>query len=229
MRDFSKPCCEAVCAGERVLLHPQSAMYWANTNTLLVADVHLGKEQVFARHGKAIPEGPSEADIERLSQLVTTSTASRLLILGDLIHAKPNSSEKWLSKLSRFLDRHEQLSVEVVAGNHDKPDGQHVIDNRIQWHAKPLVEAPFIFQHEPGTHSRGHVMCGHIHPCYRLSASRNDSVRAPVFWFGQQCTVLPSFGQFTGGYTVTPAKQDKLYMVGPDCVLPVFGQPLTPA
>ena len=224
--DFKSQCYAASCAGVTLFLHPQRAAYWPAEKTLLVADTHLGKEQVFTRAGNPIPAGPSEADIDRLEELVLHSGAARLLVLGDLIHARPNRSETWLDKLTQFLDRHQQLSVQVVAGNHDKPDGQLLIDNRIQWHTKPLHEGALVFQHEPGTDARGHVMCGHVHPCYRLSASRNDTVRAPVFWFGQQYSVLPAFGQFTGGHNVSPAKHDRLFMVGPDSVLPVFGQPI---
>jgi len=224
MLDFKSQCHATLCASIPLLLHPQRAAYWPAAKTLLVADVHLGKEQVFSRAGNPIPAGPSEADIDRLGDLVKNSGAARLLILGDLIHARPRHGESWLEKLATFLNQYQQLSVEVVAGNHDKPAGQALIDDRVRWHSKPLLEDQFVFQHEPGTDSRGHVLCGHIHPCYRLSASRNDTVRAPVFWLGQQCSVLPSFGQFTGGHNVSPKKQDRLFMVGPNCVLPVFGQ-----
>lgn len=224
MIEFKSQCCTTECAGETLLLHSQRAAYWPAANTLLVADVHLGKEQVFARAGNPIPAGPSEADIDRLGTLLEQSGAARLLVLGDLIHAQPNRSETWLNKLSLFLDQHQQLSVEVVAGNHDKPAGQALIDDRIHWHTNSLCEGVFVFQHEPGTDDRGHILCGHLHPCYRLSASRNDTVRAPVFWFGQQCSILPAFGQFTGGHNVTPAKHDRLFMVGPNCVLPVYGK-----
>jgi len=223
LREFEQQCFLTSCCDIPLLLHPQRAVYWAAQQTLLVADVHLGKEQAFARAGSAIPAGPSEADIDRLSDLVKKSGAARLLVLGDLIHARPNSTESWLHNLSLFLDKHGQLSVEVVAGNHDKPAGQQLIDDRIRWHQHSLHEGALVFQHEPGTDPRGHVMCGHIHPCYRLTVSRNDTVRAPIFWFGQQYSVLPSFGQFTGGYTVSPAKHDRLYIVGPDCVLPAYG------
>lgn len=218
---FNQQCCKTSWMGSELLLHPERALYLPNTNTLIVADVHLGKEHVFSRTGHPIPAGPSHADIDRLSTLISLSNAARLLILGDLIHAKPSASESWLSYLSDFLTAHKQLSVEVVAGNHDKLAGQALIDTRIVWHTEPIHENAFVFQHEPGQDSRGHVLCGHIHPTYRLSVKRGDTVRAPVFWFGKHCSVLPSFGQFTGGLNVEPEKTDKLFMVGPDCVVPI--------
>jgi len=221
--EFEKRCCEINCADETLLLHADRAVYWPAQHTLLVADVHLGKEYVFSRAGNAIPEGPSEADIHRLAQLVHACGANRLIVLGDLIHAQPSPTEHWLITLGEFLDQHQQLSVEVVAGNHDKPAGRDLLDTRIIWHTESLVEAAFVLQHKPAEDQRGHVLCGHIHPCFRLSAGRNDSVRAPVFWFGAKCSVLPAFGQFTGGHNVRPAKSDRLYMIGPECVLPVYG------
>jgi len=221
---FKQACVQTQCAGVSLWLHHERVVYWPERKTLLVADVHLGKEHVFSRTGSAIPTGPSEGDIARLSNLVQSSRATRLLVLGDLIHAKPNSNEDWLTQLSEFLTKHQQLRVEVVAGNHDKADGQQLLDRRIIWHTKPLHEDKFVFQHEPGEDHRGHIFSGHIHPCYRLSASRKESIRAPVFWFGRHCTVLPSFGQFTGGYGITPGKHDRLFMVGPDCVVPVHPQ-----
>ncbi len=221
---FRAQCCQIQCSGVSLWLHHERALYWPERQSLMVADVHLGKEHAFSRAGSAIPAGPSEADIARLSKLVHASHATRLLILGDLIHTKPNSDEAWLDHLSDFLNTHRQLSVEVVAGNHDKAAGRQLLDQRIVWHSKPLHEDQFVFQHEPGEDPRGHVFSGHIHPCYRLSVGRKESVRAPVFWFGKHCTVLPSFGQFTGGHSVSPDKSDRLFMVGPDCVIPVHQQ-----
>ncbi len=225
--EFQKRCCAATCAGTQLLLHPEKVAYWPSTRTLLVADVHLGKEYVFGRAGSPVPAGPSNADIDRLSRLINASGAERLLVLGDLIHSMPSLSESWLGSFSAFLDRHAALTVEVVAGNHDKPAGQDRLDSRITWYANPLVETPFVFQHEPGSDHRGHVLCGHVHPCYRIVASRKESVRAPVFWFGSDYSVLPAFGQFTGGYTVKPKKRDRLFIVGPECVLPVFSEKST--
>lgn len=216
---FRQQCCSTTCASETILLHPDKAIYWPAKNTLLVADVHLGKEHAFSRAGSAIPSGPSEADIFRLANLVDASGAERLVILGDLMHSRPGNNEQWLKTLSLFLDDRPRLMVDVVAGNHDQPTAQQLIDSRIRWHANKLLDEPFVYQHEPGHDPRGHVLCGHIHPCYRLTANRADSIRAPVFWFTAQHTVLPSFGQFTGGHNVVPEKGDRLFMVGPDCVV----------
>jgi len=221
VQQFNAECCPTTCAGETVLLHPGKALFVPRTRALLVADVHLGKEYAFSRAGHAIPSGPSDADIQLLGKLVDASGAVHLHILGDLIHTTPDHREPWLHSLSRFLDHRPDLSVNVVAGNHDKHDAWALIDSRINWHPKTLLHGPFVLQHEPGNDNRGHVLCGHIHPCYRLQTGRNDSIRAPVFWLGKNHSVLPSFGQFTGGHNVHPESDDLLFMVGPDCVVPL--------
>jgi len=226
--EFRDQCQLTTCAEEQVWLHKDRAMYWPVKQTLLLADVHLGKEQIFNRHGHAIPEGPSLSDIQRIEKLVTQSKACKLVVLGDLVHARPLPDENWLDSVSSFLDRFSALSVEVVTGNHDRHGGREIIDKRIRWHNHDLCEGPFVFRHEPKQDDRGHVVCGHIHPCYRLSASRRESLRAPVFWLQADITVLPSFGEFTGGHTVKPNEADRVYMVGPESVIPVHGTNVIP-
>lgn len=219
--NFAQHCHQTECAGEPIWLHPDRAAYLPHENALLIADVHLGKEHTFGRHGLPIPAGPSQSDIRRIAQLVKHSAAEKLLILGDLVHAKPSPGESWIASLQSFMDDHSELRVEVVAGNHDKHGGQDFVDARVIWHDTPLVLTPFVLKHEPEKDTRGHTLCGHIHPCYRLYGSRRESIRCPVFWFGDNVTVLPSFGEFTGGHTVKPDKNDRLFLASSKGIVPL--------
>ncbi len=209
-------------------MHHERVVYWPALSTLLVADIHLGKEHVFQRAGMAIPTGPSAADIDRLSSLITQSHVSRLLVLGDLIHATPRPNEPWLNQLNDFLDLHSTVEVSVVAGNHDRTAGQKMLDNRIQWHQGKLRLPPFTLQHEPPAQKKQgeYVLCGHLHPAYRLRATNADTIRAPAFWFTQSVGVLPSFGEFTGGKTIDASKQDSVYIAGPGSIVAVQQSPL---
>jgi len=76
-------------------------------------------------------------------------------------------------------------------------------------------------QHEPGIHARGHVLAGHIHPVVSIGQQYQRAIRCPCFWHQPQCTVLPAFGHFTGGYRVTPAKDDQVFVAGAERVIPV--------
>ncbi|MGQ7844064.1 ligase-associated DNA damage response endonuclease PdeM [Granulosicoccus sp. 3-233] len=222
MNDFVSQSLQVCCRNEDLLLHPKRVMYWPAGKTLFAADIHAGKEHVFARSGIAIPSGISEHILQDLFALCDASGADRLVVLGDFVHSTPLSSEAWLSTLSSLLDDRPVLSVRVIAGNHDTARAQETIDPRIGWQKDSEQLGPFVLRHAPGDDTRGYLLSGHLHPTWRLSSGGRHSVRAPVFWFRQHHAVLPAFGSFTGGMSITPDEHhDRLYMVGNDCVMQV--------
>lgn len=197
-------------------------MFWPTQSVLFVADVHVGKEHVFGRNGIPIPGGISEQTLKRLFTLARRSGAKRLMILGDFMHNVPSSSEAWLDYLSALLDEHENLRVEIVAGNHDRVAGRHLIDPRICWHSESYVLGELVLRHEPQDDDYGYVLSGHIHPKWQVGSVRRGGVKAPIFWFRQGHMVMPAFGEFTGGMLINPdPKHDALYMIGPDTVVQV--------
>lgn len=220
MSSFSKEALEIECQGETLLLHPERVLFWPAQKILFVADVHAGKEHRFGRAGIAIPGGISDDVLTKLFALCVQSAAQRLIVLGDFMHSIPTVGESWLATLSYLLDENPHLSMDIVAGNHDKLTGQKLIDPRITWHADLLHLPPFVLKHEPDEHSEDFMLAGHIHPTWRLSQSRRLAVKAPVFWFRKHYAVLPAFGDFTGGVIIDPSPTtDSIYMVGPSCVI----------
>lgn len=222
MSTFTSACLAVDHAGENFLLHPGKVLYWPSQNILFAADVHVGKEHVFGRQGIAIPAGISESTLNELFSLAHQSGASRLIVLGDFMHNIPLASESWLIRLSQLLNEHEHISVEVVAGNHDRKAGRLLTDKRLTWHNASVNIGALALHHEPCKDPHGFVLCGHLHPAWRLGNARRGAIRAPVFWFQKHCAVLPAFGEFTGGVVVDPDPEtDTLYMTGPDCVVKV--------
>ena len=207
--------------GNILQLHTGRAIVWPERSTLLIADLHLGKEHTFARQGVPIPAGPSQQSLDRLTTLIASTRPERLIVLGDLMHAIPHRHESWLGALSRFLDQHQGLDVQVCAGNHDRTDGQNRVDARVQWHSEPIVEGPFVLQHHPGSDERGYVLSGPVHPVMRIARRRGKPLRAPAFWFRQRHAVLPAFGSFTGGHAITPSSGDRVWVSGPSRVIRV--------
>lgn len=208
---------ELTLAGERLQLLIDRALFWPRCETLIVADVHLGKGAAFRRAGVAVPSGSTLADLDRLDGLLITTAAKRLLILGDLFHARLSAGEPTIAAFDEFRARHPALAIQSIRGNHDRGVDRLPAHWRIDWIAGARHEPPFVFAHEPEADARGYVLAGHIHPVVRLRA-RSDALRLPVFWFGMESGVgvLPSFGEFTGGYRVLPAAADVLVGVTPD-------------
>ena len=211
----------ATLAGEAVTLHPDRALGWPARSTLFVADVHLGKEHVFGRAGIPVPGGVSERALERLARLVATTGVERLVVLGDLMHDTPGEGESWLGALSGFLDAHGSLTVEVCAGNHDRVEARPRLDPRLRWLDEPRADGPFVLRHHPADDPRGHVLAGHVHPVWRLDRRRGDGPRLPAFWTRPGHTVLPAFGEFTGGHRVERGDGDRVWVAGPERVVAV--------
>ncbi len=209
-------------ANEALIPLPDRALLWPQARTLIVADVHLGKGAAFRRAGVPVPSGATTADLARLDRLIADHAPQRLLVLGDLFHARLSADEPAVAAIDDFRVRHAALQITAIRGNHDRYVEQLPAGWRIEWISNSLHEPPFVFAHEPQTDPRGFVLAGHIHPVLMLK-SRRDAARLPVFWFrhAERIAVLPSFGSFTGGYPVTPDKCDAVIAVTPDGLVPI--------
>lgn len=222
MSNFESLSLKIDCVGEELWLHPQRVMYWPAGKTLFAADVHAGKEHAFSRSGIAIPGGISEDVLSQLFALCDEVQASTLMVLGDFMHTIPQAGESWLATLSDLLAQRPRLGIGIVAGNHDKADGQTMTDARVCWYQNATPYGPFVLQHEPSHHASGYVLAGHLHPAWRLQGTGHRSIRAPVFWFRQRYAVLPAFGAFTGGMGIEPDRQhDRLFMTGDNHVVAI--------
>lgn len=213
----SQPLEIALC-GERVLLAPERAIVWPSRQTLIVADTHFGKDDIFRRGGIALPRGPTISDLQRISGLLERYTCTRLCILGDFVHGATALGDSFLHAFRVWRSAHASLQLDIIAGNHDRREASAKWKSLAHWHAKPLVEPPFVMAHHPAAHAAGYVLAGHLHPAIRLRG-KGGAGKVPVFWQRSDVMVLPSFGSFTGGANIEPLEGDCVYAVGPERVL----------
>ena len=205
-------------AGTACLLDGRRALYWHAAQTLVLADVHLGKGEAFRRQGVAIPSGHTQADCDAIEALLDDYRPQRLVVCGDLFHDRIRGDEGWLAALQALCHRHRQLAFDVVLGNHDRKSAA-LPDLGMHWHAE-LVLPPFVFHHEPQSDPRGYVLAGHLHPVVRLRGM-GDALRLPVFWQRAEQAVLPAFGSFTGGMAVEAAAGERLYALSESSITPL--------
>jgi DNA ligase-associated metallophosphoesterase len=192
--------------GAAARLLARRALWWAADATLFVADVHLGKAETFRALGVPVPEGPTAATLRRLGELVDDCRARRLVVLGDLLHARAAQAPSTLDALRAWRDARRGLRCVLVRGNHDDRAGDPPAALGIDVVDAPSPLGPFTLCHEPGggDQAGGYRLAGHVHPAVRLRGRAGDSVRLPCFAVGPRETVLPAFGDFTGGWTVSP-------------------------
>lgn len=208
-------------ASQSISLFPARGVLWHERSTLLVADLHLGRQQAWRAGGVPISGEAQIASLdeplERLSMLLRATGARRLLILGDLLHAPAGLTEAMIERVAEWRREHGACRVEVVPGNHDRG-----LDRvRDAWSLGVLEaivrEPPFVFVHDPADVPTGEpeplvACCGHVHPMVRLS-SRGDAVRAPAFFLSPRRLLLPAFSGMNSGATVSPLPSDRVFAI----------------
>jgi DNA ligase-associated metallophosphoesterase len=214
---------EIELAGETVRLLPECALYWASSKTVIIADLHLGKSSSMRAESIPIPEGTTNEDLCRLDSLLTRTGARRLLILGDVVHARLGLTGELRQRLEIWRSSWRQVSVLVVRGNHDKHAGELPKKLAVCYQDAPLYEVPFAFSHYPGRFENFYNLAGHVHPAVKLAGAGGQSERLPCFLFGERSGVIPAFGTLTGNLTVRPTAGERVFVVADQQVLQVSG------
>ena len=179
--------------GEAIRLFADRAMFWMRERALLIADLHLGKADTFRSAGIPLPSGGTHYDLHRLTLLLAKTEATRLIVLGDMIHSTA-TERRWREAWQAWRTAHHALRIDVVVGNHDRALESLELD--LHRHATELQIAPFALRHAPTFIPIAHVVCGHLHPVVRLPGVAK---RWPTFVLERDQTILPAFSAFTGG------------------------------
>jgi uncharacterized protein len=208
---------------EPFILMPEGAVYLPQRDTLLVADTHWGKTATFRARAIPIPEGSLLDDLARLSRALIRSGARRLVVLGDLLHARAGRDEHTLALISGWRAGHPELEMILVRGNHDRSAGDPPAEWRMQVVDEPLVVPPYLFQHTPQPDPLGFVIAGHLHPGVELRGRGGQRLKLPCFWFGPEMAVMPAFGSFTGLFLVQPRAGDQIFVIAEGRVIQVEG------
>ncbi|KGQ18107.1 Phosphoesterase [Lysobacter dokdonensis DS-58] len=186
---------DVVIAGEPMRLLADRALYWPARNRLLLADLHLGKADIFRRLGIPLPSGGTRLDLARIAALAETTGADTAWVLGDFLHGGIESPQ-WREGWEAFRAAHPQLRIGVLAGNHDRALVRANLE--IDLLGDSVDDGPFSLRHAPDPRAPAHVLCGHLHPTVRIEGFPG---RWPAFWLQERTCVLPAFSAFTGGRT----------------------------
>jgi DNA ligase-associated metallophosphoesterase len=216
--------CTLEIAGESVVLLPERALYWPRTETLVVADMHWGKAATFRAGGLALPGGTTTADLERLDRVLCRTAARRLVILGDLFHARAGRiAAPTLAAIRAWRPARADVEMLLVRGNHDRHAGDPPPDLHINAVNAPAFLPPFVLRHEPAEATEGYTLAGHVHPGVRLAGRGRLRERLPCFFVGSRLAILPAFGSFTGLADVEPSAAHRVFVIAGDEVVEVGG------
>jgi len=190
--------------GESVQLLGDRAVYRPSTQSLLIADLHLGKADLFRRAGIGLPRGGTVHDLQRLDALIAARPVRSLWLLGDVLHGAVFDAA-WRDHWRHWRERHAQVEFVAVRGNHDRALDAGALGLRDA--GSSVVDGGLVLRHDPVPHPTLHVLCGHVHPQCELPGLRR---RFPAFWLREGMTVLPAFSHFTAGVTPLLVRGERL-------------------
>lgn len=205
-------------AEQNLLLHPSGAVLWEEQATLFVSDLHLGKSTTFRRSGLPVPAGATTETFTRLTRCVEELQPHRLVVLGDLVHAKCSWDNELLEGLSRLVDVFPDGRFLLIEGNHDRGSRSRWARLSIDCRAAPYSMSPWTLLHDEVAERPGHspngaiYFAGHLHPAVKLVGS-GESLRLRCFTLHRQCLTLPAFGAFTGCKLVEPHRDRRVFAV----------------
>ena len=172
----------------------RKVVFWEETSSLILSDVHVGKIAHFRKNGISLPSFPSLNNLSILKSAIVDYNPKQVVFLGDLFHSEYNLEwEEWLT-----FFKTSNITFKLIIGNHDSINFKIKNLNILKyWNV-----SPFYFSHYPLKESKIFNLCGHIHPSFLLKGKGKQQIKLPCFYITKENLIFPSFGEFTGTHNI---------------------------
>ena len=205
--------------GQPLLLLPEKAAFLPASDTLLVADAHIGKSVSLRALGLSPSDGTTSESLTMLSGLVERLGVRRIIFLGDFLHPTRVHAPATLDAVTHWREAHYPLELTLVRDEGASRVADPPAYLGIEAVNEPLIEGGLALCHHPRPRTDPHyVLAGHLHPCVSVKGREQDWLRLPCFWFSPHVGVLPAFGTFTGMQTIRAARGERVFAATPDQV-----------
>jgi len=178
-----------------VLLTPEKAAVVGNT--AVIADLHLGFENVLQERGYALPRLQLKEIKKQVKNIVEKYDISKIVIAGDLKHEfSKNLPYEW-EDVREFIESVE-VKLEVVRGNHDNYLAAILADYGIELKEKVNV-GDFTVVHGHREFDGEKIIMGHEHPAVKIRV-RGALYSFPCYLVADSSKiVLPAFSPLMAG------------------------------
>ncbi len=200
---------------EGVELCPGGAAILTDSNTMVVADLHLGCEAALEYRGISIPRVQTRKVGAYLREAIATHSPDELVIAGDLKHNfSRNLTQEW-SDVAEFVRTFAEIvRLRVVRGNHDNYLGAILANHGIQMTTE-LDVGRFTIVHGHREHDRReNLIMGHLHPSITLRDDTGTRVKSQCYLHDpdRDVVILPALSIVSPGVDVigTTASDDML-------------------
>lgn len=189
-------------------MHSSGVLFWKETATLLISDVHLGKVSHFRKFGAAVPQNAVAKNFDLLTEVCTLFSPKTICFMGDLFHSTLNKEwflfENWVKTFT--------AKIILVAGNHDiiSPIKYEQLQIDV---VEELILQGFLLTHHPEKREGLFNFSGHIHPAVRLRGAGRQSLRLSCFYKSEDQMILPAFGEFTGTHVIEAKPNTEIYAI----------------
>lgn len=174
------------------------ALWWPELALLAFADLHLEKGSSYAPRGTLLPPYDTRTTLARMADAVGHYNPRTVVCLGDSFHdggAAQRLDGHDAATLARLVDGRDWL---WIAGNHD-PQPPAGLGGRS---VEEFAAGPLCFRHEAVFMTAPGEVSGHFHPKASVS-HRGRRVTGRCFASDGRRLVLPAFGAYAGGLSVT--------------------------
>lgn len=222
---------------EPVIEYPALRLKTENEIVIVIADLHLGIEQMYADAGVLLPNRTWEVQ-EKIITLIQSEKANRLVILGDIKHTVPSTSWQEAQELPEFFRGllRKINTIDIVPGNHDTnlknllPDeiifheasGWNFQDTAFahghKWPDKKLLEAKMLIlaHNHPSVILVDELDVRHNYSCWvrgppvkrKLLEHYGEDLESSL----KEIILIPSFSDYGGG---TVVNEKKMKLLGP--------------
>ncbi len=163
------------------------ALYWEDTQLLVVSDLHLEKGSSYAMRGVLLPPYDTAATLARLTDVIARHNPRMVIALGDSFHdrqAHERLSREDSAAISALQAGRDWIWIPAITILHCRATSAAVV-------AEELAIGPITFRHEP-TGALGEI-AGHLHPKARVTG-RGRTVERRCFAGDGERAVMPAFG-----------------------------------
>lgn len=203
-------------AGVPLVLLAEGGVLLPEVGAVLIGDLHLGRARTMQRAGVGLPSGGDDEDVARVEALARRVDAGRLVLLGDVVHARAGVGAEVAGALRRLANL-APGNVQAVPGNHD---GAYL--SNVAADSGVTVTAPRIrlggaeLTHTPRTRAPSWQaplrIAAHLHPAVSLRDGA-DRVRIPAFLLreARRELIVPAFGSTAAGARFRPSARERLF------------------
>ncbi|PZO83793.1 MAG: ligase-associated DNA damage response endonuclease PdeM [Micavibrio aeruginosavorus] len=182
-------------AGHDFVLHPLGVLFWPEKSMLIVSDMHLEKGSHFARKGFFLPPYDTHETLARLMRALDIFQPARVLFLGDTFH-DAGGYHRLPVEERKLFDHILEYEPIWITGNHDgdyAPAGFSAF--------RSLTISDVTFNHET-VKDVSFEISGHYHPKVDI-LHKNARISRACFIEDGNRMIMPAFGSYTGGISVT--------------------------